>query len=215
MNLFGKSSTLSEDPEIRQVEKSIAQEAREDQKNLDRNIKALSGAEKSHNKSIRATAKAQQAVDKAVETEYEATKALNRAAHDRDAAIANEATAEKSVKIKQEHEARLEQDLEKRRVHLDEQQQRKAQNDQSRESRLSHVHAQAAAAAESRSASLDTAAGQYGRAGDVSEVPRATDPRTTTPAASPPIGPGDPAKIERPANNGGVYDSDADFRTFM
>lgn len=135
MNLFGKSSTLSEDPEIRQVEKSIAQEAREDQKNLERNIKDLSGAEKSHNKSIKvckipsgtptpplpsgcayahrslrcllqATNKAQQAVDKAVETEYEATKALNRAAHDRDAAIANEATAEKTVKVRHARSAR-------------------------------------------------------------------------------------------------------------
>lgn len=53
MPLFGKSDTFSENPEVRQVEKMIAKEAREDQKNLDHTIKDLSGAEKTHNKSIK------------------------------------------------------------------------------------------------------------------------------------------------------------------
>ncbi|KAI0637908.1 hypothetical protein C8Q77DRAFT_397473 [Trametes polyzona] len=156
MPLFGKSDTFSENPEIRQVEKMIAKEAREDQKNLDHTIEDLSSAEKAHNKSIKVADKAQHALDKAVEKEHKAAKALNRAAHNHDSAISSEQNAEKTLQIKQQHEARLEQDLEQKRRHLDELQQRKAHNDQVRESKLSQIHAQAAAAADARRASFDT-----------------------------------------------------------
>ncbi len=102
--------------------------------------------------------KAQHALDKAVENEHKAAKAVNRAVHNHDAAISNEQNAEKTVQvrsqfappparraitpsrpvpydapallqIKQQHETRLEQDLEQKRRHLNELQQRKAQND--------------------------------------------------------------------------------------
>lgn len=80
------------------------------------------------------------------------------------------------------------------------------------------MHAQAAAVAETRRASFDTA-GQPERTRAVDEAPRAMEPKagSASPATSttPPVVGFDPAKIERPANNGGVYDSDADFRTFM
>ncbi|KAI0824685.1 hypothetical protein BC628DRAFT_1321714 [Trametes gibbosa] len=167
MPLFGKSDTFSENPEIRQVEKMIAKESREDQKNLDHSIKDLSSAEKSHNKSIKAADKAQHALDKSVEQEHKAAKALNRAVHGHDAAISNEQNAEKTLTIKQQHEARLEQDLEQKRRHLDDLQQRKAQNDQLRESKLSQIHAQAAAAADARRMSFDNNdVGQRAAVGD-------------------------------------------------
>ncbi|KAH9894369.1 hypothetical protein C8Q73DRAFT_836312 [Cubamyces lactineus] len=179
MGLFGKSDTFSDNPEIRQVEKIIAKETREDQKNLDHTIKDLSGAEKAHNKSIKAVDKAHHQLDKAVEQEHKAAKALNRAAHSHDSAVSNEQNAEKTVErgltlpsptrphtslttaspllpqIKKQHEARLEKDLEQKRRQLDELQQRKAHNDQVRETKLSQIHAQAAAAADARRSSFD------------------------------------------------------------
>ncbi|KAI0676968.1 hypothetical protein C8Q78DRAFT_1000386 [Trametes maxima] len=129
MPLFGKSDTFSENPEIRQVEKMVAKEARDDQKALDHTIKDLSTAEKAHNKSIKAADKAAHALDKAVEKEHKAAKALNRAAHNHDAAVTSEQSAEKTVQIKKQHEARLEQDLEQKRRQMDEIQQRKSHND--------------------------------------------------------------------------------------
>lgn len=53
MPLFGKSDTVSENPDVREVEKVVAKEARTDQKNLDHAITDLSHADKSHNKSIK------------------------------------------------------------------------------------------------------------------------------------------------------------------
>ena len=53
MPLFGKSDTFSENPEIREVEKRVAKEARADQKNLDHAINDLSHADKAHDKSIK------------------------------------------------------------------------------------------------------------------------------------------------------------------
>ena len=56
MGLFGgskSSSTASEDPEIRQVEKMIATEAKNDQKNLDHALKDLSKLDKTHEKAIK------------------------------------------------------------------------------------------------------------------------------------------------------------------
>ncbi|KAI9001299.1 hypothetical protein BD414DRAFT_474239 [Trametes punicea] len=165
MGLFGKSETYSENPEIRQVEKIIAKEAREDQKNLDHTIKDLSSAEKAHNKSVKAADKAQHQLEKAVKKEHKAAEALNRAAHNHDAAVAGEQTAEKTVQIKKQHEVRLERDLEQKRHQLDEMQQRKAHNDQIRESKLSQIHAQAAAAADARRSSFDRASVGGGPAG--------------------------------------------------
>lgn len=54
MPFFSKrSDSMSTDPTIRQFEKRIASETREDQKNLDHTIKDLNAAEKTHHKSIK------------------------------------------------------------------------------------------------------------------------------------------------------------------
>ncbi len=84
------------------------------------------------------------------------------------------------------------------------------------------MHAQAAVAAGARGASFDTVGEQYERArvgGGASPAsavqPGASGAPAPATSTTPPGDGYDPAKIERPANNGGVYDSDADFRTFM
>lgn len=53
MPLFGSSSNKNADPEVRQVEKTVAHEAKMDQKNFDHVIKDLNTAEKAHDKSIK------------------------------------------------------------------------------------------------------------------------------------------------------------------
>lgn len=47
------SDSMSTDPQIREMEKRIAQEARTDQKNLDHVIKDLKTTEKNHQKAIK------------------------------------------------------------------------------------------------------------------------------------------------------------------
>lgn len=57
MGLFGgskSSGAASEDPETRQLEKMIATEAKNDQKNLDHALKDLSKLDKTHEKAIKA-----------------------------------------------------------------------------------------------------------------------------------------------------------------
>ena len=53
MPLCSSNSSMSTDPQIRNMEKRIAQEARSDQKNLDHVIKDLKNAEKAHQKAIK------------------------------------------------------------------------------------------------------------------------------------------------------------------
>ncbi|TFK92983.1 hypothetical protein K466DRAFT_581435 [Polyporus arcularius HHB13444] len=151
MPLLGKSDTFSENPDVREVEKVVAKEARTDQKNLDHAITDLSHADKSHNKSIKAANKAAHALDKAVAKEHKAAKAVNKAVHNHEVAVANEQNAEKVIQIKKQHEARLEQDLEQKKQHLDALRQRKEHNDQVREAKLADIHAGEPAPPEARS----------------------------------------------------------------
>ncbi|KZT00193.1 uncharacterized protein LAESUDRAFT_732522 [Laetiporus sulphureus 93-53] len=155
MGLFGpsKSGSATEDPEIRQLEKVISSEARNDQKNVDHAIKDLKGAGTTHNKSVKAADKAQHELDKAIENEHKAAAALNKAEHQHESAIADQRNAAKTLELKKQQEARLEQDLHKQHEAVVEIQQRKASNDAMRESKLARVHEQAASRA--RSGSLD------------------------------------------------------------
>ncbi|KAI0370170.1 hypothetical protein BV20DRAFT_966783 [Pilatotrama ljubarskyi] len=155
MPLFGKSDSFSENPETREIQKGIAKEARDDQRNLDHSVQDLSRAERTHQKSVKAAQNAHHALDKAVEKEYNAAKAVNRAIHDHESTMAGEQAAGKKVELTEQHETRLGLDLDERRRQLSEQQHRKAQNDQVRESKLSQIHAQAADAADVRASSFE------------------------------------------------------------
>ncbi|KAI0796487.1 hypothetical protein C8Q75DRAFT_741281 [Abortiporus biennis] len=142
-----KDPNMSKDPQIRQIEQMIANEARSDQKNLEHAIKDVKAGESTHNKSVKAAQKAEHNLDKAVKNEHDAAKVLNKANHDHEAAIANQQSAERDLALKQQHETRLVQDVEKKRSNMDSIQHRKESNDQQRELKLSEIHAQAASRA--------------------------------------------------------------------
>ncbi|PSR73469.1 hypothetical protein PHLCEN_2v10761 [Hermanssonia centrifuga] len=144
------SDGMSTDPQMRQVEKRIAEEERLDQKNLDHSIKDLKNAENMHQRAMKSADKAQHNLDKAVAQEHKAATALNQAQHKHDAAIADEQTGEKTLDLKRQHQARLEKDLQQRRATMEDFQHRKDINDQNRELKLSEVHADAASRAGSR-----------------------------------------------------------------
>jgi len=170
---------MSADPQIRQYEKMIANDARQDERNLSHAVKDVSSADKAHNKGVKNIDKAEHNVDKAVKNEHKAAGALNKAHHNHEAAIADQQAAEKSLNLKQQHEARLAQDLQKRRATMEDFQHLKDNNDQQRELKLSQIHAQAA----SRAGSLD-----LGRPGD-SQPPSATAGPEAGPEAGPGAGP--------------------------
>jgi len=145
MPLFSKNKDdSSADPQVRQLEKRVSNEARQDQKTLDHAIKDLSQAEKTHNSGIKAAENAQHALDKAVQKEYKTATALNKATHVHNAALTDQQNAEKTLTLKQQHENRLEQDLHKRKATMEDLQHRKESNDQQREMKLAQIHAQAA-----------------------------------------------------------------------
>ncbi|KAF7790095.1 hypothetical protein EIP86_001045 [Pleurotus ostreatoroseus] len=161
---FGSSNKgFSTDPQIRQVEKRISEDARIDQKNLDHAVSDLQKAEKSHLNAIKAADKAQHALDNAIEKEHKAATALNRAQHQHQTSISEHQNAEKTLELKRQHQARLEQDLQQRRSTMEDFQHRKDTNDQFRETRLSEIHADAASRAGSRANSINRGPYPIGR----------------------------------------------------
>ncbi|KAI0725113.1 hypothetical protein C8Q72DRAFT_889148 [Fomitopsis betulina] len=154
MGLFGgskSSDTGSADPEIRQVEKMVATEARSDQKTLDHAFKGLAKLNDTHDKAIKSAEKAQRSLDKAVKHENKTAKDLNEAEHKHENAIAGQRNAFKTLELKQQQGELIEQDLQQRRASVDELQQKKAVNDAARETRLSQIHHHAAESARTRS----------------------------------------------------------------
>ncbi|KAH9942054.1 hypothetical protein B0H21DRAFT_751429 [Amylocystis lapponica] len=142
MPLLGSgSSNASSNPESHRF---MANEAKADQRNLDHAIKDLNTAEKLHSKSVKATEKANSAIDKAVKKEHSAAQALNKAEHKLDAAVADQKNARKTLETDRQHETQLGADVQQRRSTMEEMQQRKDTNDQTRESTLAQLHQQAA-----------------------------------------------------------------------
>ncbi|OBZ76972.1 hypothetical protein A0H81_03670 [Grifola frondosa] len=176
-------------PELRQVEKMVAKETKADQKNLDHTIKDLRKAEKSHNDSIKTDYRWRTKPSMHLTRQlrkHDAANALNRAVHHHDAAVSDQHTAEKTLELKRQHEARLREDLEKRRSTMEEFRQRKASNDSTRETKLSQLHAQAA----SRANTMDAPAGARARssveyaAGPGDATGGATQGPTTSPTGA-------------------------------
>ncbi|KAH9942053.1 hypothetical protein B0H21DRAFT_824207 [Amylocystis lapponica] len=155
MGLFGSSSDgASADPEIRQFEKIIANEAKADQRNMDHAIKDFTTSEKSHNKSIKEADKAEHTIEKSIKKEHTRCR------------LADQKNARKSLEIKRKHEAQLDADVQQRRGTLEQLQQRKEANDQSREAKLAQIHQQAA----DRRASLDNGGSPTGTGGTTRSV---------------------------------------------
>ncbi|EIW58250.1 uncharacterized protein TRAVEDRAFT_58596 [Trametes versicolor FP-101664 SS1] len=111
---FGSPCTPSPNPENRKLEASIISEAGAEQKHIDHTLRDLADAVETHDKSTKDAVNSQRAVDEAAET----------------------------AKTNQQREARLGLNLAQKAGHLDDLQQRKAQNDQLRESALAQIHAQ-------------------------------------------------------------------------
>ncbi|EKM59448.1 uncharacterized protein PHACADRAFT_191806 [Phanerochaete carnosa HHB-10118-sp] len=146
---------MSTDPQIRDFEKRIAQDARTDQKNLDHVVKDLKNAEKAHQKAIKGADNAQHQLDKAVQQEHKTAGAVEKAEHNHQAAIQAEASAEKRLDLARQYQERLEQELQKRRGSVDEWEHRKDVNDQQREMKLADIHNDAASRAGSRANSVN------------------------------------------------------------
>ncbi|OJT02562.1 hypothetical protein TRAPUB_6904 [Trametes pubescens] len=145
MPLLGKSSTPSSaSPENRQLQASMIREAGEEQQNIDYTLQDLADAAETHDKSTKAAVNSQRVVDEAAENELNTANALSRASRNHDTAVSDEQAAGEDAKTNQQHEARLGESLAAKAGHLDALQQRKAQNDQLRESTRAQMHAQTA-----------------------------------------------------------------------
>ncbi|THH33699.1 hypothetical protein EUX98_g489 [Antrodiella citrinella] len=152
MPLFGSKdkSSASQDPQVQQFEKIVAKEAHDDQKTLQHAVKDLKHAEASHNKGIKRSTStqaadgAQHSFENAMKQEHKTADALNKATNQHDTAVSNQTSAEKTLNLKQQHEQRLQQNLDQRKQAMETIEQRKQANDQRREAKLSDLHAQAA-----------------------------------------------------------------------
>ncbi|GBE83604.1 hypothetical protein SCP_0506590 [Sparassis crispa] len=139
MPLIGGSKPS--DPEIRKAEKSAANEARHEQRNLEHAVKDLNKAEKSHEKGIKAVDKAQHALDEAVKEEHATAMELNKAEHKHDTAVADHRNAVKELELSKQHEQRLQEDVLQCRRTMEELRKQRDANDRTREGKLSQLHA--------------------------------------------------------------------------
>ncbi|KAJ1311132.1 hypothetical protein OPQ81_009633 [Rhizoctonia solani] len=78
--------------------------------------------------------------EKTIRKEHDAAKALNKAQHAHDSRVADEQSALKTIEIKKQHQARLEQDVEAKKAALEQMQKRKETNDVLRDQKIAQLH---------------------------------------------------------------------------
>ncbi|KZT26879.1 hypothetical protein NEOLEDRAFT_1049685, partial [Neolentinus lepideus HHB14362 ss-1] len=131
---------MSTDPQVKSIEKIIASEEKQDEKNLQHAIKDLKAGEKAEGKAHKMADKAQHALDKVTRKEHDAAKAVNKANSNHEKALTDVQQAHKSIDIKHQREAQLEDAVQRKQTLVGELQQKKDQNDQSREARIAQLH---------------------------------------------------------------------------
>ncbi|KAB5589105.1 hypothetical protein CTheo_7451 [Ceratobasidium theobromae] len=131
-------STHEED--VKMIEKMLEREAKNDAASLKHAMRDLEGAEKAEVKSEKMVDRAIHAHEKAVRKEHNASKALNKAQHAHETRVADQERALKTIDIKKQHQARLEQDVEQKKVALEQMQRRKDTNDALRDQKIAQLH---------------------------------------------------------------------------
>ena len=122
------------------IEKMLEREAKNDTASLKHAVRDLESAEKSETKAEKMVDKAVHAHDKAIRKEHDAAKALNKAQHVHENRVADQQSAAKTIELKKQHQARLEQDVEQKKVALDQMQKRKETNDALRDQKIAQLH---------------------------------------------------------------------------
>jgi len=126
--------------DVKQIEKMLEREAKNDAAALKH---AVRDAESSNNAEVKAEKMVDKAVhahDKAARKEHDAAKALNKAQHTHESRVADALSAEKTIEIKKQHQAKLAADVEAKKATLDQLQKRKETNDALREQKIVQLH---------------------------------------------------------------------------
>ncbi|TFK56015.1 hypothetical protein OE88DRAFT_693569 [Heliocybe sulcata] len=138
---------MSTDPQVKTIEKIIANEEKQDEKSLKHAIKDLKAGEKAESKAHKMADKAQHALDKVTRKEHDSAKAINKAKANHEKALTDVQQTQKTIDIKHQREAKLEEDVRRQQTLVNELQQKKDQNDQAREARIAQLHTHGAAGA--------------------------------------------------------------------
>ncbi|CAE6539460.1 hypothetical protein RSOLAG22IIIB_01464 [Rhizoctonia solani] len=126
--------------DAKMIEKMLEREAKNDAAALKHAVRDLEAADKAETKAEKMVDRAIHAHEKTVRKEHDSAKALNKAQHAHDARVADEQSALKTIELKKQHQARLEQDVEAKRVALEEMQKRKETNDALRDQKIVQLH---------------------------------------------------------------------------
>ncbi|CAE6433805.1 hypothetical protein ACGC1H_001474 [Rhizoctonia solani] len=130
----------SHEEDIKMIEKMLEREAKSDAAALKHAVRDLEAADKAEVKAEKMVDRAVHAHEKTVRKEHDSAKALNKAQHAHDARIADEQSALKTIEIKKQHQARLEQDVEVKKASLEEMEKRKETNDALRDRKIAQLH---------------------------------------------------------------------------
>jgi len=122
----------------------LDREAKNDAAGLKHAMKDAQAAEKAEVKAEKMVDKAIHAQDKAARKEHDAAKALNKAQHVHETRVSDAQSAIKTVEIKKQHQAKLEADVENKKVALDQMHKRKETNDALREQKIVQLHSHGA-----------------------------------------------------------------------
>lgn len=150
---------MTPDPQVKSIEKIIAKEEKQDEKNLQHAIKDLKAGEKAETKAHKMADKAQHDLDKIKRKEHDAAKAVNKTKAEHEKALAEVDKVQKNIQVKHQREGQLEEDVRRKQTLVSELQQKKEQNDQVREAHIAQLHTHGAAGVGSLNTSPESMSG--------------------------------------------------------
>ncbi|KAL0949835.1 hypothetical protein HGRIS_009870 [Hohenbuehelia grisea] len=127
-------------PEVlKRMEKDLTKAGKVEENSVKHAMKDLAATEKSKTKAAKSADKAEHLLAKNQTKELKAAKAVNKATHSHDVALGNLQQVERNLKIKQQNDAKLAQELEMKKVRVEAAIKSQEVHNQEREEKLAHI----------------------------------------------------------------------------
>ncbi|SJL01562.1 uncharacterized protein ARMOST_04884 [Armillaria ostoyae] len=128
------------DPALHNLEKQIQKESKLEDSTVKHSLKDLASTEKGVKKADKGLDKAGKTLAKREKEELSAVKALNKATHQHNIAVAKSNDAQKDLKLKQNHDAKLHQELETKKTQVESAINAQKTHNEAREAKIADMH---------------------------------------------------------------------------
>ncbi|KAK0206091.1 hypothetical protein DFS33DRAFT_1312248 [Desarmillaria ectypa] len=129
------------DAALHKLEKQIQKESKLEDSTVKHSLKDLASAEKGVKKADKGLDKAGKTLAKREKEELSAVKALNKATHEHNISAAKSEDAQKDLKMKQNHDAKLHQELETKKAQVEGAINAQKTHNEAREARIAEMQA--------------------------------------------------------------------------